>query len=132
PAQTVTLGSVSVTIPTLAPGIEILEGTGVVVQLLDFVKITGDFAVGQDRISKDIAVVIDKASAQLIAGPTSVGFTNGKLALLIDGSEHFYALYGSGTATLTVAFVGSITATFAVLSINAAPPTIPAQTVTLG
>src|SRR2546430_1739356 len=114
PAQTVSVGSLSVAIPTLMPSVEILEGTGIVVQLQDFVKITGDFAVGQDTVTHDIAVLVDKASAQLIAGPTSVGFTNGKLALLIDGTEHFYALYGSGTATLTVDGVGSITGTFAV------------------
>src|SRR2546430_8340437 len=93
---------------------------------------TGDFVVGWIAVTKDVAVLVDKASATLDAGPTTVGLTGGKLALLIPGAGNFYALYGTGTASLTVAGVASVTGTFTVRQNKSSTVTIPAQTVTVG
>ncbi|MGE5309261.1 MAG: LEPR-XLL domain-containing protein, partial [Deltaproteobacteria bacterium] len=101
----VTIGAITVHILDAGIDASSVEGSGLTVQISDFVNIGGNFKL--QKTGNQIQIAVSSAYAKLTAGSAEVGVSSGTLALVMndDGTK---ALSASGTLAFTVSgFIGA-------------------------
>ena len=111
----VTIGTVSGDLD-VGIGVQIVEVTGLSVELGSFLSLGGDFAFRKDG-SGNIEAAANNVSATLGAGGFSVGVNSGTLALLLK-TDDTVALQASGGLTFSGGSFGSANATLVTVKYN--------------
>ncbi|MFZ4434789.1 MAG: hypothetical protein ACOYOQ_16485, partial [Microthrixaceae bacterium] len=106
-AYTATVGSganaISVAVPELVSRVDVLTGTNLQVKVDNYLTLSGDLALGEDRDSGSVLVLGQNGTAKLEAGTTDVGVSNARMSLQFNRADPSkYALFATGDAQLAV------------------------------
>ncbi|MEI7970576.1 MAG: LEPR-XLL domain-containing protein, partial [Betaproteobacteria bacterium] len=106
-ARTATVGSganaISVAVPELVSRVDVLTGTNLQVKVDNYLTLSGNLALGEDRDSGSVLVLGSNGAASLNAGTTRVGVNNARMSLQFNRADPSkYALFATGDAQLAV------------------------------
>ena len=129
--QTVTVGAISVNVPVLASGIQVISGTALSVQVSNFVTISGDLSVKKDAAGS-LYIIGSNISASISSGSSVVGVTGAGLGMVLPDGGGVVLQTTGGTVVATLpSSLGSIATTAVEVEYNSTGAAF-SSTVTVG